>query len=497
MRRRPARSRLAPDPAGRGRGRQPRRRNGWQTAPHPSMSARRVESGVELAQAVTPLRTHAVSVALEADTGQAVAAVQARDRGDGQRRAGRRGRHGRRRARDGADSPTPPLLAAGGGGFEQRRTRITVRDTHAARPDRLGGRCGHPSSRLPRSRRRSCPGSLLHRRTRRRLTRSSSCSPTSKRSCSPTRCTHDADADRPPGATRRRRARRRPRPGQLLTIPNVEILTVGMNWSAATGDVTYTLEHLADAVLAANDDPHILAPRLKDRPLRPALQRGAAHLGPVRLPRRAAARTATPSSARSRTSGSSTTAPCIVGDYVEMPDWLANAAPSAYPSRSQENRLRRGERREDAAASGTRGDHVGRAARRGAARDHRPRRPRASSHRRPGRRHRARPTGRPSTEGDRHARTRRGDGVRRRRRRELLERLRTRRHDWWWWPRALGRRRPGHRRRRRRPPLPRPVHHRRRRQRHWAEPVRGVLDFRDLPAAASTCPPAPSPTAST
>lgn len=113
-----------------------------------------------------------------------------------------------------------------------------------------------------------------------------------------------------------------------VTVTGVELISAGMEWSASTGSVTITMEHLADAVLAANEDPHILAPRLKlghsDTRFNagpdwdPFNQDGAPAFGRVE-------------NLRLANDGA-----VIVGDFVEVPEWLAAAMPSAYPSRSAE-----------------------------------------------------------------------------------------------------------------------------------------------------------------
>ena len=116
------------------------------------------------------------------------------------------------------------------------------------------------------------------------------------------------------------------------TVTGVEIATVGMEWRASTGPFTCTFEHLADAMTAANDDPHIQIPRLKlghtseingeMRTVDPfaALGDGAPAFGAV-------------TNLRLENSGA-----VLVGDYIEVPEWLADALPSAYRNRSMECR---------------------------------------------------------------------------------------------------------------------------------------------------------------
>jgi hypothetical protein len=121
---------------------------------------------------------------------------------------------------------------------------------------------------------------------------------------------------------------------EYRTVVGVEIATVGMDWHASTGDFTCTFEHLADAVTAANDDPLVQTPRLKlgheseingeMRVVDPfaELGDGAPAFGRV-------------VNLRVASGGAK-----LIGDFIEVPVWLADALPSAYPSRSMEARLR-------------------------------------------------------------------------------------------------------------------------------------------------------------
>jgi hypothetical protein len=121
----------------------------------------------------------------------------------------------------------------------------------------------------------------------------------------------------------------------FVTIPDVEIAFVGMAWPASTGPTTLTFEHLADAARAANDDPHILPPRAKlghtdprfneDEPVHDPF----AYLGMLR-------EDGTPAYGRYINLRLENDGASLRGDWVEVPSWLAEAAPSAYPSRSLE-----------------------------------------------------------------------------------------------------------------------------------------------------------------
>jgi hypothetical protein len=49
-----------------------------------------------------------------------------------------------------------------------------------------------------------------------------------------------------------------------VTVEGVELVSAGIDWPAATGGpTTITMDHVADAVRAASDDPLILEPRVK------------------------------------------------------------------------------------------------------------------------------------------------------------------------------------------------------------------------------------------
>lgn len=117
---------------------------------------------------------------------------------------------------------------------------------------------------------------------------------------------------------------------EYRTVTGVEIATVGMEWQASTGPFTCTFEHLADAAKAANEDPLIQIPRLKlghtseiNGELRivdpfAALGDGAPSFGAV-------------TNLRLANDGAK-----LIGDYIEVPVWLADALPSAYRNRSME-----------------------------------------------------------------------------------------------------------------------------------------------------------------
>jgi hypothetical protein len=115
---------------------------------------------------------------------------------------------------------------------------------------------------------------------------------------------------------------------EFVTVKDVELCSAGMDWPSAGGLVTLTLEHIADCV-RAGEDTLITPPRLKightdprfaepDIPDHDPFYDGEPAFGSI---------------ANLRTINDGATA---VGDYVKVPKWLADASPSAYPSRSIE-----------------------------------------------------------------------------------------------------------------------------------------------------------------
>lgn len=110
----------------------------------------------------------------------------------------------------------------------------------------------------------------------------------------------------------------------LVTMKGLEIVQAGVEYQISTGKVSFTMEDLADAVKAANEDPAIKAPRLKlghTSKLNAAIQEsddGQPALGTVQ-------------NTTLNDKGN-----VIIGDYVGVPEWLAEIMPSAYPSRSFE-----------------------------------------------------------------------------------------------------------------------------------------------------------------
>lgn len=121
----------------------------------------------------------------------------------------------------------------------------------------------------------------------------------------------------------------------FVTIPDVELCSAGMNWPAAGGAVTLTLEHIADCV-RAGEDTLITPARLKighqdprfadpDDPGHDPFYDGEPAFGSI---------------ANMRLTNDGATA---TGDYIGVPKWLADCLPSAFPSRSIEGAYTIGE----------------------------------------------------------------------------------------------------------------------------------------------------------
>lgn len=111
------------------------------------------------------------------------------------------------------------------------------------------------------------------------------------------------------------------------TIEAVEICTAGMEWPASTGPATITLEHIADAVRAGNDDPHIQVPRGRLGHNSP-LNDGQPRWDPF-----AAIGDAEPAFGRFVNLRAVNDGAVLIGDAVDVPDWIT---PGSYPNRSME-----------------------------------------------------------------------------------------------------------------------------------------------------------------
>lgn len=124
-----------------------------------------------------------------------------------------------------------------------------------------------------------------------------------------------------------------------VQVPGVELIAAGIDWPAATGGpTTITMDHVADAVRAANDDPLILDPRVKLGHHDPRFN-SAAELEHMWDP----TWDGEPAFGRATNLRLAEDGAVIVADLVGLPDWLtetdANGTrriASAYPSRSCE-----------------------------------------------------------------------------------------------------------------------------------------------------------------
>ena len=116
----------------------------------------------------------------------------------------------------------------------------------------------------------------------------------------------------------------------LLSIPHVELATVGIDWPGSNGDLTFRFDHFEDAVRAANEDPHVQLPRIKIGHTDPRFNTEMEHdhdpfwvfgdgepaLGSIE---------------NLELDGA-----VLYGDFVKVPFWLATIMPAAYPNRSLE-----------------------------------------------------------------------------------------------------------------------------------------------------------------
>jgi hypothetical protein len=117
-----------------------------------------------------------------------------------------------------------------------------------------------------------------------------------------------------------------------VTIEGVELIGLGIGWPTAPESTDITLENLVDVVVAANDDPLIRPPRIKlgHARLQPGEQ-GFIDLGDFDPFWDGAPIFGTATNLRLNDHGSR-----VLGDFTEVPAWLADAIPSAWPARSCE-----------------------------------------------------------------------------------------------------------------------------------------------------------------
>lgn len=111
----------------------------------------------------------------------------------------------------------------------------------------------------------------------------------------------------------------------LVTVPDVELATTGIEYQLGSGPHTFTQAELEAAVDAANNDPGVKTPRLKP-----------GHDGPLSELVGASDQPALGVAANLRMSDDRQS---IMADYVGVPKWFADVLPSVYPSRSIEGDL--------------------------------------------------------------------------------------------------------------------------------------------------------------
>jgi len=110
---------------------------------------------------------------------------------------------------------------------------------------------------------------------------------------------------------------------RLRTVQNVTIMEAGIEYSLSNGPTTFTPEDLADAVVAANEDPSIPTPRLKLGHVDPRYNDSSVY-------------DATPAFGKATNLRLSDNSMAVVADFVGVPGWLAEILPTAFPSRSVE-----------------------------------------------------------------------------------------------------------------------------------------------------------------
>lgn len=124
---------------------------------------------------------------------------------------------------------------------------------------------------------------------------------------------------------------------EYVTVPDVELVTAGISWPGAGGNdpegtSTITLEHLVDFMVAGNDDPLIRPPRVK---------LGHARLQPTEdgfttLGDHDPYWDGTPCFGTVRNMRLTNDGGRLIGDLVDVPEWLRDAMPTHWPSRSIE-----------------------------------------------------------------------------------------------------------------------------------------------------------------
>lgn len=108
----------------------------------------------------------------------------------------------------------------------------------------------------------------------------------------------------------------------LVNVPNVPLVGTG-TYQLASGETTFSAEDLADAIRAAQD-PTVPAPRLKLGHTDPRFAEVVGQLD------------GEPAFGTVQNLCAAQGAQEVLGDYTDVPDWLAESLPSSYPGRSIE-----------------------------------------------------------------------------------------------------------------------------------------------------------------
>lgn len=123
----------------------------------------------------------------------------------------------------------------------------------------------------------------------------------------------------------------------FVTVSDVELLAIGIDWPGSGGNNpdgshAITLEHLVDAMVAANDDPLIRSPRVKlgHSRLQPT-EDGFTTLGDHDPYWDGTPCFGTAVDLRLNDDGNR-----LIADLAEVPAWLADAMPAMWPNRSCE-----------------------------------------------------------------------------------------------------------------------------------------------------------------
>ena len=120
---------------------------------------------------------------------------------------------------------------------------------------------------------------------------------------------------------------------EYVTVTGVELGAVGIDWPTSSGPRTITFEQLVDMMVAGNDDPLIRPARIKlgHEPWQLHPDGGCVELGDYDPYWSGEPCFGTAQNLRLDDDGG-----VLLADFVEVPDWLAYAMPSAWPSRSFE-----------------------------------------------------------------------------------------------------------------------------------------------------------------